>query len=232
MEEQFKKIMIDYINSVNYACDELLKNINNSENICLKSKKDFFDYRAKSKKMEFEFEGTQYNLHGKGCTAFNDTIFLDWDFGYRSRWCGINPWKVAMSLMKSKSGFLEYYDGNLIKKMCEESVKSGIMFIQQGQYYFSIPENQTIKPNFPKEFDTLIVEYNGKECSVLRNKIIDRFIRKSNRIYNRTDKNENCYLLKFVSDGEVIYSILYDDIGYPESAVKIMSDDILKNMNM
>ena len=50
MEEQFKKIMIDYINSVNYACDELLKNINNSENICLKSKKDFFDNRAKSKK--------------------------------------------------------------------------------------------------------------------------------------------------------------------------------------
>lgn len=66
--------------------------------------------------MEYEFSGIKYYLHGKGCTASDDKIFLDWDFGYRSRWCGINPWKVAMSLNKSGSDYVGYYDGNLIKK--------------------------------------------------------------------------------------------------------------------
>lgn len=232
MEEKFKNTMDEYINNINRACDKLLKGINNSENICLKSKMDFFDYRVKIKKLEFEFDGVKYNLHGKGCTAFNDKIFLDWDFGYRSRWCGINPWKVAMSLKKSRCDVVEYYNGNLVKELCEQSVLEGMMFIQQEQYYFTIPENQTIKPDFPKEFDTLIIEHNGIKCSIARNKIIDRFIRKSNRIYNQIDKNKNCYLLKFVYSGKVIYTIAYDDIGYPENAVKIMSDDILKNINM
>ena len=31
-------------------------------------------------------------------------------------------------------------------------------------------------------------------------------------------------------EGKEIYSIPYDDIGYPEEAIKIMSDDILRNL--
>lgn len=232
MEEKFKNAMDEYISSINNVCGKLLKGLNESENISLISKMDFFDYRAKTKKMEYEFDGVRYNLHGKGCTAFNDKTFLDWDFGYRSRWCGINPWKVAMSLKKSGCGTVEYYDGNIIKKVCEQSVLDGIMFMEQGQYYFTIPENQTIKPDFPTEFDTLIIEHSGKKCSISRNKVIDRFIRKSNRIYNQIDKNQDCYLLRFAFEGKIIYTIPYDDIGYPENAIKIMSDDILKNVNM
>ena len=232
MEEEFKNTMCEYINSVNMMCAKLLKSINDSENVCLKSKMDFFDYLAKTKKMEFEFDGIKYKLHGKGCTVFNDEVFLDWDFGYRSRWCGINPWKVALSLKKSRCGAVEYYNGSLVKELCERSVIDGIMFIQQEQFYFIIPESQTIKPDFPKEFDTLVIEHNGLQYSIPRNRIIDRFIRKSNRIYNQIDKNKNYYLLKFFLNGKVVYTIPYDDIGYPENAVKIMSDNILKSINM
>lgn len=232
MEEKFKNAMHEYINSINNVCEKLLMNLNNSENICLKSKMDFFDYRAKTKKMEYEFDGIKYSLHGKGCTAFNDKFFLDWDFGYRSRWCGINPWKVAMSLKRSGCNVVEYYDGNTINDLCEQSIINKIMFNQQGQYYFTIPESQTIKPDFPTVFDTLIIEHSATKCSISRNKVIDRFIRKSNQIYEQIDKNKNCYFLKFVYKGKVIYTIPYDDIGYPENAVKIMSDDILKNMNL
>ena len=232
MEEKFKEAMNEYMNNVDNICHNLLKHLNTLENIDLKTKMEFFNFRAKTPKMEYEFDGTKYNFHGKGCTAFNDKMFLDWDFGYRSRWCGIDPWKVAISLTKSNSEFVEFYDGNLIKKMCEQFVMDGIMFNQQGQYYFAIPKNLTFKPDFPKEFDSLIIEHNGLKCSILRNKIIDRFIRKSNRIYNQIDKNKNCYFLKFLHDGRVIYTIPYDDIGYPENAVKIMSDNILKNLNM
>lgn len=232
MEEKIKNLMNQYIISINNVCVKLLKELNNSENICLKSKLDFFDYRAKTRKMEYLFDGIKYSLHGNGCTAFNDSFFLDWDFGYRSRWCGINPWKIAMSLKRNACDVVEYYDGTIIKDLCEQSIIEGIMFQQQGQYYFTIPESQTMKPNFPMEFDTLMIEHNTTKCAIARDKVIDRFIRKSNRIYNQIDENKNCYLLKFVFEGKIIYTIPYDDIGYPENAVKIMCDEILKNMNM
>lgn len=31
-------------------------------------------------------------------------------------------------------------------------------------------------------------------------------------------------------DGKEVYSIPYDDLGYPENAVSIMSDDIIRNL--
>jgi len=37
-----------------------------------------------------------------GCLAFEKNSFWDWDFGYRSRWCGIDPWKLALTLKKIK----------------------------------------------------------------------------------------------------------------------------------
>lgn len=98
-------------------------------------------------------------------------------------------------------------------------------------YYFVIPIDDTFEPDFPIEFDTLIVEYFDSKWILPRNKVIDRFIRKSRRIYNQIEKSQNKYTLKFMFNGKEIYSIPYDDIGYPENAVKIMSDDILRNAN-
>lgn len=83
--------------------------------------------------MEFEAEGINYRLHGKGCVAFNEKRFIDWDFGYRSRWCGINPWKVSITLKKNNSAYIEYFDGNLIQTACEQLTKKGILFKRYGQ---------------------------------------------------------------------------------------------------
>lgn len=63
-----------------------------------------------------------------------------------------------------------------------------------------------------------------------RNKVIDRFIRKSRRVYNSIEKSLNKYTLRFILEGKEIYSIPYDDIGYPENAVRIMND-ILINLS-
>lgn len=73
--------------------------------------------------MEFEIEGISYRLHGKGFMAFNEKMYIDWDFGYRSRWCGIDSWKVSMTLKFNKSRYIEYYDGNLVHKLCERYCK-------------------------------------------------------------------------------------------------------------
>lgn len=230
MEDKLRKVLKEYIKKVEEVCDNLLVGINSSENLSLKTKRDFLSYRTECKRMEFEINGIKYLLHGKGCMAYNKEIFLDWDFGYRSRWCGIEPWKVAMTLKKNNSNYIEYYDGNLIKKECEQMIKESIMFEQNGQYYFSIPEEETFIPTFPEQYDTLVIEYFDSKWSMPRNKVIDRFIRKSRRVYNQIYTTEDKYILRFFLEEQEISAIPYSDICYPETAVKIMSDDILRNL--
>lgn len=230
MEEKLQTILKEYIKEVESACNNLLRGINCSENLNLKTKYVFFEYRASNKRMEFEVGGIRYKLHGKGCMAFNEEMFIDWDFGYRSRWCGIDPWKVSMTLEKNRSNSKEYFNGNVIKTSCDLLVERGIMFKKFDQYYFRISENETFKPEFPSEYDTLIVEHSNLRWMIPRNKAIDRFIKKSRRVSNQIDKSEDKYMLRFLQKEKEIYSIPYDDIGYPESAVKIMSDEILQNL--
>lgn len=230
IEKKIEFILKKYIKDVEEVCNNLIREINYSQNTNLKSKYDFFQYRANCKMMEFELGGISYRLHGKGCVAFSRDMFLDWEFGYRSRGCGISPWKVSLTLKKNNSIYTKYYDGNLIKMSCEQLVKKGIMFKQSNQYYFKVAENETFKPEFPIEYDTLIIEHLSSKWSMTRNKTIDRFIRKSTWVYNQIDKNEDKYILRFLLKGKEIYTIPYDDTGYPENAVKIMSDEILKHI--
>ena len=110
-------------------------------------------------------------------------------------------------------------------------MKNAIMFKQYDQYYFEIIEDETFKPEFPTEYDTLIVEYSNLSWSMPRNKLIDRFIRKSTRVHNQINKNEDKYMLKFLLGGKEICTIPYNDISYPENAVKIMSDEIIRNLS-
>ena len=230
MEEKMQIVLKEYIKNVEDVCNILIKHINCSENLTLKNKYDFFVYRSNCRKMEFEAEGICYKLHGIGCIAFNKEMFIDWDFGYRSRWCGIDPWKVSRTLKKNNSPCVEYYDGNLIHTMCEQFVKKGIMFKKYNQYYFEMAKDETFKPEFPTVYDTLIIESFNTSWSIPRNKVIDRFIRKSTQVHNQINKNKNSYMLKFILDGKEIFTIPYNDISYPENAVKIMSDDIIKNL--
>ena len=66
MEEELQIVLKEYIKDVEDVCRILVKSINNSENLNLKNKYDFFAYRSCCKKMEFEAEGISYRLHGKG----------------------------------------------------------------------------------------------------------------------------------------------------------------------
>lgn len=230
MEERLQIVLREYIKKVEDVCNILVKNINCLENLNLKNKSDLFIYILRCERMEFKAAGIRYNLHGRGCMAFNEEMFIDWDFGYRSRWCGIDPWKVSMTLRINNSPYIEYYDGNLVQTACEQLVQEGVLFKQYDQYYFEMTEDETFKPEFPTEYDTLVIEYFDSSWSIPRNKVIDRFIRKSMRVHNQINKNEDRYMLKFYSDGKEISAIPYNDMSYPENAVKIMSDEIIKNL--
>ena len=177
--------------------------------------------------MEFEVNGLAYQLHGIGCMVHNDNYFIDWDFGTKSRWCGIDPWKAALTLQKNNSIYATIFNHTMIENACEQWVKEGVMFKHNVQYYFTIPEEETFIPKFPKEYDTLVIENPNFKQSVPRNKLIDRFIRKSHRVYSKIDTCPDVYVLKFLLNGKEVYTILYSDIGYPESAVRIMRNEIL-----
>lgn len=230
MEEKLQIVLKDYIREVEEVCNHLIKYINDIENLNLKNKFDFFEYRSKCRKMEFEAGEIKYRLHGKGCTAFQGKKIIDWDFGYRSRWCGIDPWKVSKTLKNNSNIHVDFYDANIIQTACEKFVEKGIMFKKFDQFYFELAEKETFKPEFPTEYDTLIIEYSNFNWSIPRSKVIDRFIRKSTRVYNQIDKYEDKYILKFLLDGRVAYTIPYNDISYPENAAKIMSDVIIRHL--
>ncbi|MDE5778975.1 MAG: hypothetical protein K2I10_10800 [Lachnospiraceae bacterium] len=221
MEEKLRIIIMEYIENVNDVCIKLLEGLN------LKSKEEFWKYKETHWGTEFEVNGIKYMLHGKGCIATNDEMFIDWDFGYGSRWCGINPWILASMLEHNKDAHVEYYDSKRIKEECEQAVLNGEMYKKYDLYYFSIPISETFEPNFPKEFDTLIIEHFDSKWIIPRNKMIDRFIRKSRRVYNHIEKSLNKYTLRFMLDGKEIYSIPYDDIGYPQNAVRIMREILI-----
>lgn len=142
--------------------------INFTEHLDLKTKYDFFLYRATCRKMEFQVNGVKYRLHGIGCTAYNDDFFIDWDFGYRSRWYGIDPWKVALTLKMSKDINTEFYDGDLVKSRCDLLVEKDILFQHKNQYYFKIQKQEVFVPQFPENYDTLIIEWSGQRWEIPR----------------------------------------------------------------
>ncbi len=84
MEDGLRTVMKEYIDQVNDVCLRLLAGL------CLKSKADFLCSRKLRWGIEYEINGTKYLLHGAGCRACDGERYLDWNFGYGSRWCGID----------------------------------------------------------------------------------------------------------------------------------------------
>lgn len=224
MEEDLRLIIKEYIKNVDTICNKLIEELN------LKTKIDFWKYREIHRKTEYEVNGIKYVLHGRGCIATSNEMFIDWDFGYGSRWCGINPWLLAGTLEYNKDSHIKYYDSKRIKAECEQAILNDEMYQKYDLYYFKIPISETFEPDFPKEFDTLVVEHYGTSWIIQRNKVVDRFLRKSKRVYNEIEKSQNLYILRFMFNDKEIYRIPYDDVGYPENAVNIMND-ILINAN-
>lgn len=224
MNDTLKSIIDEYLENVASLCIVMLQELG------LKTKRELLIYLRENKIWELSIQGIKYQFHGRGCCARYDGKYINWDFGYRSRWCGIDPWFIAITLQVNKSKYSEYFDGERIRKECEQAVQNNEMIFMYGQYYFAIPINETFKPDFPDKFDSLIIEYFDFRWEVERNKLIDRFIRKSTWVYKKIGCIYDKYILRFMNNGKEIFSIPYCDTGYPENAIKIMSDDIINNL--
>ncbi|WP_285945706.1 DUF6896 domain-containing protein [Thomasclavelia cocleata] len=213
MDKKLEMYMKDYIFNIENICVYLLKELN------IKNKNEFLKYKYMHNKWEYNVGKIRLCFHGRGCIAKGNEVFYDWDFGYGSRWCGINPFLLESTMKKNG---IEEYDCMLIKQQCEIAVNEGKMYKKYDLYYFSLSECELITPNFPKSFNTLIIDYFDKRYILKRNKIIDRFLRKSNKVYKEIENYYDKYILRFMLDGQEIYKFYYSDVGYPEKAVELM----------
>ena len=223
MNEELTGILEWYISKVNEVCHNLIHGLN------LNNKEELARHRSMHLEYEYHINGMNYAYHGRGCCAFSEEFWIDWDFGYRSSWCGIDPAKVAYTLKRNNMKYENDYNEYRIKEECEKAVADGMMFIIYERYYFDRSINNTFVPHFPNDYDTLIIEHFGTSWTLPRNKVIDRFIRKSIWVSNQIEQCTNIYNLRFFLEGKEVYSIPYEDTCYQESAVRIMSDDIIQN---
>jgi len=224
MNEELKSMAKEYIDKVNNVCLLLLKGLN------LKAKEDLWKYRETHHDLEIYIGDGKYTYHGRGCKFSNKDFTIDWDFGYGSRWCGIEHWKLAYYIKENYKELIEFHDGFNIQKEFEQCIISGEVVKKYGLYYFKIPDSETFEPDFPKEFDTLIIDNYASQWIIKRNKMIDRFIRKSRRVYKNVGEGNDAYTLCFVNNEKIIFSIPFDDIGYPEKAVEIMFELLKVNI--
>ncbi|SEQ05973.1 hypothetical protein SAMN02910289_01146 [Lachnospiraceae bacterium RM5] len=229
MDKKFLEAVKFYLYIVENACNLLIDYIRNKEQIYIINKYDLYDYLHKKHVFEFVEGERKYCFHGKGCTVLiNDKPMIDWDFGYRSCWCGVEPFKMALTLKSSSYKDFNYYDGKYIKKQCEQYLSEKKMYYYSGQYYIDLIKFNYKKIKFPIIYDKMIIEYNGISRSYPKCKSIDKFIKKSNVIYEKINYLKNNYTLVFYYQNNEIARIPYNDIAYPDAAVKIMNGEIIK----
>ena len=218
-----------YYNIVKEACDSLLESISKMEQKSILNKYDLYDYLHNNHVNELDCEEKKYHFHGIGCTvSINGTPMIDWDFGYRSWWCGIDPHKMAKTLQRFSYENEAFFDGNFIKNLCKKYLLEKAMYFYKGQYYIDLLKIGYKRLTIPSNYDRMMVEYKGIKKEFPKCKCIDRFIRKSTVVYNGISELSDNYILIFLEQSNEIARIQYNDIAYPEAAVKIMNGQILK----
>lgn len=229
MDKNFLRAVKTYVCIVEQACDLLINYIEKEQQIKILNKYDLYDYLHRSHKVEFIIADRKYYFHGTGCTVYvNDILFIDWDFGCRSWWCGVQPFKMSKTLKGAGYEEVDYYDGNFIKQKCERYLLEDLLYYYKGQYYINLLKIRCRKIEFPADYDKMIVEYKGITRTFLKCKSIDKFIRKSNVIYEGIFELKNNYILIFYKKDIEVARIPYNDIAYPDSAIKIMNEEIIK----
>lgn len=226
MEKELKSLLNDYLSQVNTLCMNLLGGLD------LHNKTELIQYLYMGKERIWELciNNITYKFHGSGCNAYYGERVIQWDFGRRSHWCGIDPWFIARYMKDNRNKYEKYFDIEFIKLQCDKAVEDKEMYLVNGRYYFTIPLIDTFRPQFPNDFDSVIIEYFDNRWFIKRNKELNRFIRKSIYIYNIINDIPDKYIINFLKDGTSIYTVAYNDICYPENAVIIMSDGIIKNL--
>lgn len=231
MNKDFENAINNYFETVSEACEYLINHINNTSNLELKCKFELYTFLRENRVYDYIAGEREYRFHGAGCSVFvHDKKVIDWDFGYRSWWCGIDPYKMAVTLKSMGYSNELFYDSNYINALCEIMHNQDELKIYKGQYYPDLLKKETMHTCFPAVFDTMVINYFDKKLECPRTKLVDRFIRKSKIVYKYIEELENNVVLEFLDNGKVVAKILYNDAAYQDSAVEIMKALLKDNL--
>ena len=215
-----------YYDIIEKTCQELMEyGANDGREII--DKYNLYEYiRGKDKIIAGDKE---YIFHGAGCTVFeNGELVADWDFGYRSWWCGIEPYKLARTLKNTEYANTVFCNGDKIKEICEEKIEEGLFYKYKNQYYINLLKLGTKANDIPKEYDVMKASFGGKKREFLKSEAIDRFLEKASVVYKEVENLKNNYVLEFYYKGRLNAQLLYNNIAYYDKAVEIMDKEILK----
>jgi hypothetical protein len=228
MEELFDLAIRQYYSIVKSAYIDFIDYVREQQSIEINSISQLYEFLRNCQQTIFYLDKKKYHFHGGGCSVWiSDKQIIAWDFGYRSWLCGIEPYKMALTLFNFNCNLEEVFDSERISDLCKAEVKNGNMTEHLGQYYINLLSCETKTYTFPSEYDSLIIEKNDHKYKFNKTTTLDRFIRKSTKVYKHIDKLDYNFVLVFMKDNVEIGRYLYNDIAYPESAVKIMDEILL-----
>ena len=229
MDKLFDLAIRQYYSIVKSAYIDFVNYVREKQSIEINSISELYEFLRNCQQTIFYLDKKKYHFHGGGCSVWiSDNQIIAWDFGYRSWLCGIDPYKMALTILNINSN-LEEFDSDRITDLCNSEVKKGNMTKHMGQYYINLLTCETETYSFPSQYDSLIIEKCNHRYKLNKTNGVDRFIRKSTKVYKHIDKLDFNLILVFVKDNVEIGRYFYNDIAYPEPAVKIM-DELLRSV--
>lgn len=215
-----------YLQRVEDECQNLIKICNIKYDLNLFDKEELLTFLSNNRIYEIQFEKNLYLFHGSGCTLkFEDGGKIKWDFGFENWWSGID---VFFAYDYIKSSLNPKYSIEELRFFCDECVKENVFYKIGSKYYIFYYKISSTQINFPSQYDSIIVSYNGLNQRIKRNKQTDRFIRKSTGVYSEISNLTYNYDLIFYLDEKPIFRVPYNEKAYPPNAVEIMSNQIIK----
>lgn len=225
MNSSLESAARQYYSIVKSAYKEFVDYAKEQQSIEITCIPELYDFLRNSRKNIFAVGEKTYHFHGGGCSVLiNDKQVIAWDFGYRSWLCGIDPYKMALTLSNNDCNLETSLTADQIEASCKAEVEKGNMTKHYSKYYINLLSLKTEPYSFPTEYDRLIIEQKKKRFEYDRTKVIDRFIRKSTKVYKCINELDHNWVLVFMKDNEEAGRYLYNDIAYPESAVRIMNE--------
>ena len=123
MDKEFELAVCKYYEIVKEKCESLINHINLHDKVTIINKFELLSYLRKNKISNYQYDGYNYIFHGCGCTVFfNENIVADWDFGFRSLWCGIDAYKMSLTLKNNDYPNQIFYESNIIHELCKKYI--------------------------------------------------------------------------------------------------------------
>lgn len=127
VEDELVILLKEYVKNINTAMKLMY------QRFLLKNNNDVIDLRTKYHGY-IEIEEGIYIFHGGGCRFESNEFYVDFQFGGKKHYGGIEPNTFCICLEETHPFIYQKYNSNMVKEKCEELVEKRVMY--KDQFYF------------------------------------------------------------------------------------------------